>query len=57
MPVVDKALTNKAMTDTYARSSFPGALEMMILESLRREPGPWIFRAHIGRYLTGPEPG
>jgi PadR family transcriptional regulator, regulatory protein PadR len=33
MPVV-----NKAMTETNARDLFPGALEMMILESLRRQP-------------------
>src|SRR5258708_30018481 len=33
MPVV-----NKAMTETNSRDLFPGALEMMILESLRREP-------------------
>jgi DNA-binding PadR family transcriptional regulator len=29
---------NKAMAETNARDLFPGALEMMILESLRREP-------------------
>ena len=33
MPVV-----NKAMTETNSRDLFPGALEMMILNSLRREP-------------------
>jgi PadR family transcriptional regulator PadR len=33
MPVV-----NRPMTDTAARDLFPGALEMMILESLRRQP-------------------
>src|SRR5258705_6444084 len=33
MPIV-----NKAMTDPNSRDLFPGALEMMILESLRREP-------------------
>ena len=33
MPVV-----NKAMAETDSRDLFPGALEMMILESLRREP-------------------
>lgn len=33
MPVV-----NKAMTETNSRDLFPGALEMMILESLRRQP-------------------
>src|ERR1700751_1962845 len=33
MPVV-----NRAMTETNSRDLFPGALEMMILESLRREP-------------------
>jgi transcriptional regulator len=29
---------NKPMTETTARDLFPGALEMMILESLRRQP-------------------
>src|SRR5450755_2360779 len=33
MPVV-----NKPMTESSARDLFPGALEMMILESLRRQP-------------------
>jgi PadR family transcriptional regulator PadR len=33
MPVV-----NKPMKDTTSRDLFPGALEMMILESLRRQP-------------------
>ena len=33
MPVV-----NKAMEETYSRDLFPGALEIMILESLRRQP-------------------
>src|ERR1700690_4359860 len=33
MPVV-----NMPMTDNAARDLFPGALEMMILESLRRQP-------------------
>lgn len=33
MPIV-----NKAITETNSRDLFPGALEMMILESLRREP-------------------
>jgi PadR family transcriptional regulator, regulatory protein PadR len=33
MPVV-----NRPMTDNNARDLFPGALEMMILESLRRQP-------------------
>ena len=33
MPVV-----NKAMRETNSRDLFPGALEMMILESLRRQP-------------------
>jgi len=33
MPVV-----NKPMTNSNARDLFPGALEMMILESLRRQP-------------------
>jgi len=31
-------IANKAMTETDSRDLFPGALEMMILESLRREP-------------------
>src|SRR5580698_8070790 len=29
---------NRAMTETNSRDLFPGALEMMILESLRRQP-------------------
>jgi hypothetical protein len=33
MPVL-----NKPMTESNARDLFPGALEMMILESLRRQP-------------------
>src|SRR6201989_2092118 len=33
MPVV-----NRVMAETNSRDLFPGALEMMILESLRREP-------------------
>src|SRR6202045_2109000 len=33
MPIV-----NKAMTEPNTRDLFPGALEMMILESLRRQP-------------------
>ena len=33
MPVL-----NKPMTNSSARDLFPGALEMMILESLRRQP-------------------
>ena len=33
MPIV-----TKVMTETSSRDLFPGALEMMILESLRREP-------------------
>ena len=33
MPIV-----NKAMIESNSRDLFPGALEMMILESLRREP-------------------
>ena len=33
MPVV-----NRPMTESNARDLFPGALEMMILESLRRQP-------------------
>src|SRR3984885_3032972 len=33
MPIV-----NNSMTETNSRDLFPGALEMMILESLRREP-------------------
>ena len=31
-------IANKAMTETNSRDLFPGALEMMILESLRRQP-------------------
>src|SRR5580698_3234648 len=34
MPVV-----NKPMSEDNARDLFPGALEMMTLESLRRQPG------------------
>jgi hypothetical protein len=49
MPVADKALTNKAMTNTYARDLFPATLEMMILESLRREPA----HGYFGRILEG----
>ena len=33
MPIV-----NRPMTESNARDLFPGALEMMILESLRRQP-------------------
>jgi PadR family transcriptional regulator PadR len=33
MPVV-----NRSMTESNSRDLFPGALEMMILESLRRQP-------------------
>src|SRR5215469_16384177 len=33
MPIV-----NRVMTETNSRDLFPGALEMMILESLRRQP-------------------
>src|ERR1700733_12633955 len=35
MPVV-----TRPMTEATARDLFPGALEMMILESLRRQPAP-----------------
>src|SRR5277367_628228 len=31
-------VANRPMTDNNARDLFPGALEMMILESLRRQP-------------------
>jgi len=31
-------VANKPMTETSLRDLFPGALEMMILESLRRQP-------------------
>ncbi len=31
-------VTNKPMPETATRDLFPGALEMMILESLRRQP-------------------
>ena len=31
-------ILNRVMTETNSRDLFPGALEMMILESLRREP-------------------
>ena len=46
MPVANRATANKAMTDTYARDLFPGALEMMILKSLYREPAHGYFE-HI----------
>jgi PadR family transcriptional regulator PadR len=43
MPIV-----NKAMTETNSRDLFPGALEMMILESLRREPAHgYVLVQHI----------
>src|ERR1700680_5275079 len=31
-------LANRPMTETNTRELFPGALEMMVLESLRRQP-------------------
>ena len=31
-------IANRPMTETTSRDLFPGALEMMILESLRRQP-------------------
>src|SRR5260370_35850155 len=31
-------VANKPMTESTSRDLFPGALEMMILESLRRQP-------------------
>ena len=33
-----RPVVNKPMTETSSRDLFPGALEMMILESLRRQP-------------------
>src|SRR6202453_4265589 len=36
--VYSRRVVNKPMTDTSPRDLFPGALEMMILESLRRQP-------------------
>ena len=36
--VYSRPVVNKSMTDTTNRDLFPGALEMMILESLRRQP-------------------
>jgi PadR family transcriptional regulator PadR len=38
IPVYSMPVQNKPMTDTNPRDLFPGALEMMILESLRRQP-------------------
>jgi PadR family transcriptional regulator, regulatory protein PadR len=38
IPVYSRPVVNKAMAETSARDLFPGALEMMILESLRRQP-------------------
>ena len=37
-PVYSMPEANKPMTETTSRDLFPGALEMMILESLRRQP-------------------
>ena len=36
--VYSMPVANKPMTDSTPRDLFPGALEMMILESLRRQP-------------------
>lgn len=36
--VYSMPVANKSMTETTNRDLFPGALEMMILESLRRQP-------------------
>src|SRR6478672_10284471 len=36
--VYSRPVVNRPMTDTTSRDLFPGALEMMILESLRRQP-------------------
>src|ERR1700677_1654092 len=36
--VYSRRVVNKPMTDTSPRDLFPGALEMMIHESLRRQP-------------------
>jgi PadR family transcriptional regulator PadR len=36
--VYSMPVANKPMTETTSRDLFPGALEMMILESLRRQP-------------------
>jgi transcriptional regulator len=38
IPVYSMPVRNKPMTETNPRDLFPGALEMMILESLRRQP-------------------
>ena len=38
IPVYSMPVVNKAMAETNSRDLFPGALEMMILESLRRQP-------------------
>ncbi len=36
--VYSRSVANKSMTKSTPRDLFPGALEMMILESLRRQP-------------------
>jgi PadR family transcriptional regulator, regulatory protein PadR len=38
IPVYSRPVVNRPMTENSARDLFPGALEMMILESLRRQP-------------------
>jgi len=38
IPVYSMPVVNMPMTETTSRDLFPGALEMMILESLRRQP-------------------
>ena len=38
IPVYAMPITTRPMTNNASRDLFPGALEMMILESLRRQP-------------------
>jgi transcriptional regulator len=38
IPVYSMPVVNMSMAENQSRDLFPGALEMMILESLRREP-------------------
>ena len=38
IPVYSMPVVNRPMTNSTPRDLFPGALEMMILESLRRQP-------------------
>ncbi len=38
MPIYSRPVVNKPMNESATRDLFPGALEMMILESLRRQP-------------------